>query len=73
MRVYLCEEGDCLAALAGATRAADPVCVVLDGLGHVVVEHEGDVLDVDTSARHVGGNKNVLRGRGYNEKNSLEW
>ena len=57
---YLGEEGDGLAALAGSTRSADPVGVVLDGLGHVVVEDEGDVLDVDASARHVGGHENVL-------------
>ena len=61
---YLCEEGDGLAALAGAARATDPVGVVLDGLGHVVVEDEGDVLDVDASARHVRGHEDVLWGRG---------
>ena len=59
---YLCEEGDCLAALAGAARATDPVGVVLDGLGHVVVEDEGHVLDVDASPSHVCGHENVLRG-----------
>ena len=54
------EEGDGLAALAGAPRAADPVGVGLDVLGHVVVEDEGDVLDVDASTRHVRGHEDVL-------------
>jgi hypothetical protein len=32
-----------------------PVGVHLNGLGHVVVDDEGDVFDVDTSTRHIGG------------------
>ena len=36
------------------------MCVHLDGLGHVVVDHHADVLDIDTPARHVGGHQDVL-------------
>ena len=31
-----------------------------DRLGHVVVDDEGDVLDVDTTTRHVGRHEDVL-------------
>lgn len=34
--------------------------LTLDVLGHVVVEHHGDVVDVDTSPSHVGGHQDVL-------------
>ena len=37
-----------------------PVGVGVNGLGHVVVDDEADVLDVDASARHVGGHEDVL-------------
>ena len=34
--------------------------VHLDGLGHVVVDDEGHVLDVDTTPGNVGGHQDVL-------------
>ena len=37
-----------------------PMRVHLDGLGHVVVDHHADVLDIDTPASHVGGHEDVL-------------
>ena len=37
-----------------------PMGVHLNVLGHVVVDNQGDVLDVDTTTRHVRGHQNVL-------------
>ena len=58
--VVLGQEGDRLAGLARAPRPPDPVRVRVDGLGHVVVDDEADVLDVDAAPRHVGGHQDVL-------------
>ena len=36
------------------------MCVGVNGLGHVVVDNEADVLDVNASARHISGHEDVL-------------
>ena len=61
MRMIISKESDGLARLAGPTSPTNPVRVHLNGLGHVVVDDQGHVLDVDTSTSHVGGHKNILK------------
>ena len=55
----LAGEGDGLARLAGARRAADAVDVGLRVLGHVVVDDEVEGLDVEAAGRDVGGHEHV--------------
>ena len=57
---YLREESDSLSRLSSTSRTTDPVGVCFDAFGHVVIDDEGDVLDVDTTAGHVGGHQDVL-------------
>ena len=42
-RVFLGEKRDGNSGLAGTTCSSNPVCVVLDALGHVIVDHHGDI------------------------------
>ena len=53
------EERDRRALLASAPRAADAVRVGLDRVRHVVVDHQGDVGDVDAAPGDVGGDEHV--------------
>ena len=48
-------DGDALAA--GAADAADAVHVALRGRRHVVVDHVGERVDVETAGGHVGGDQ----------------
>ena len=48
-------ETDADASGAGATCAADPVDKGVRVLRHVVVDHVGNVGDVDAAGGHVGG------------------
>lgn len=59
-RVFLRQERDCGTVLAGATRTTDAMSVILNRLGHVVVDDERDVLDVDTATGHVSSDEDVL-------------
>lgn len=43
---------------ACATGATDAVGVVLDVVGHVVVDHQHHIRHVDAAPRHVGGHQN---------------
>lgn len=62
-RVVLGQERDGRSVLAGATRTTDAVSVVFDRLGHVVVDDERHVLDVDTAAGHVRRHQYILGSR----------
>ena len=42
-RVFLGEEGNCYSSLASTTCSSNPVRVVLNALGHVVVDHHGNI------------------------------
>ena len=53
------DEGDRIALLAGAARAADAVRVRLDVLRHVVVDHVRHALDVDAAAGDVGRDEDL--------------
>ena len=53
-------DSDTLAAETTAT--ADAVNVVLAVSGEVVVDDEGDLLDIDPSRPHVGGNEDTAKG-----------
>jgi len=46
---------------AESTTSTDSVDVVLLGSGEIVVDDKGDLLDVDTSRKQVGGNENSGR------------
>merc|ERR1719500_2646158 len=60
MAVVRCKKCDRLARLASSTSPSNPVGVGVDGLGHVVVEDQTDVLDVDTSPSHVCSHQDIL-------------
>ena len=54
------EETYGLARFSSSTRATNAMGVRLDGLGHVVVDDERDVLDVDTTSGNVRRHQDVL-------------
>ena len=56
-------EGDGLSIESGAGGAADAVDVGFGFLGEVVVEDEGDALDVDTACGDVGGDEDAATAR----------
>ena len=60
MAVVWCKKCDRFARLASSTCPTNPVGVGVDGLGHVVVEDQTDVLDVDTSPGHVCSHQDIL-------------
>lgn len=47
----------CRGAALGWTPEAQ---LTLDVFGHVVVDHHGDVVDVDAASGHVGGHQDVF-------------
>ena len=47
------QEGDCCALAARAPSAPNSVRVLLDGVGHVIVDHEGHVGHVYAAAGNV--------------------
>ena len=55
--VFGLQHGDGCAGLAGAPGATHAMDVVLDVAGEVEVDDVGDVVDVDTTGRHVGSNQ----------------
>src|SRR5437870_793397 len=60
-RVILGAEGDGRARFPSPARSTDAMGVILDRLGHVVVDDHRHVPNVDPSARHVRRHQNVLR------------
>ncbi len=46
--------------LAGSPRTTDTMCVILNRFGHVVVDDQRDILDVDTTAGNVCGYQDIL-------------
>lgn len=56
-----CEQCVGLSRGTGSPCSADPVHVVFDVLWEVVVHHDLDVLDVQTSRRDVCGDQDVTR------------
>src|SRR5262245_17988349 len=46
----------------GATRSADSVNVVLAIIRQVVIEHDLDVIDVETTSRNIGSNQEFNAG-----------
>ena len=46
--------------LAGSPRTTDTMRVILDRFGHVVVDDQRDILDVDTTAGNVCGHQDIL-------------
>merc|ERR550519_881100 len=69
--LLLSHETDCFSTLASSAGSTDPVGVHLDGLGHVVVDDERHILDVDTTTGHVCRHENVLRSRFQTTKSQL--
>ena len=61
--VALRQERDGGTVLAGAPRTTDAVSIVFNRLGHVVVDDERDVFDVDTATGDVGGDEDMLGAR----------
>ena len=55
------QEGDGCALLAGTARAANAVRVRFDAVGHIVVDHEGDIRHVDAASRNIGRDQDVER------------
>ena len=62
-RIVFGAEGYGSAVLARTSRTTDTMRVVFDGLGHVVIDDQRHVLDVDTTSGHVGGHQDVLGSR----------
>lgn len=60
-RVTQSEEGDGHTLATGASGTADAVRVVLNVVGHVVVDDQRHVRHVDTAARHVRRDEAVVR------------
>ena len=60
VRVVLGQERNCCTRLSGTTGTTNTMSVVLNVLGHVVVDDQGHVLDVDTTTGDVGGHEDVL-------------
>ena len=60
MTVVRCEKRDGFAGLASSASPTNSVSVGVDRLGHVVIENQADVLDVNTSTSHVSGHQDVL-------------
>ena len=46
--------------LSGTTSSTNTMRVIFDSFGHVVVDDQGYVLDVDTTSGHVGSHQDVL-------------
>lgn len=44
----------------GEVKGVSESDLTLDVLGHVVIEHHGDIMDVDTSAGHICSHQDVL-------------
>jgi hypothetical protein len=59
--VVLGDERDGDTSFACTTSSSDSVSVILDGLGHVVVDDHGNVLNINTATSNVGSDENVLR------------
>ena len=51
------DEGEGPALVLGATRASDAVDVGFRIVGHVVVDHETDAINVESARCHIGGNQ----------------
>ena len=51
------EEGDRIALLASTPCASDAMGVVLDAVGHVVVDDAGHILDINTAPSHICGHQ----------------
>lgn len=55
----------------GKTARTDTVHVRLDGAGHLVVDDEADVLDVDTASREVRRDEHVRVARAQRRERRL--
>ena len=53
------DEGDGHASIAGAARPADAVDVAFRILGHIEIDHVGDIVDIEAAGRHIGGDKDI--------------
>ena len=54
------EEGDGHALAASATCAADAVRVVLYAAGHVKVDHQGNIWDINTAAGDISCHQDIV-------------
>ena len=59
LQLITAAKGDGHALHACATRSSDAVDVGLGLLGYIVVDHSGQLHDVDTARRDIGGDKYV--------------
>ena len=59
IHVLVADEGDGAAVALGSGGAADTVDVVFYVVGHVVVDDQSDVVDVDAAGEDVGGDEHV--------------
>ncbi len=56
----LADEGGRMAFSIASTRSSDPVDVVLDVVGHVVVDHVFDLGEVESLRGHIRGDEDIL-------------
>lgn len=54
------EEGDCIAALAGAARAPDAMRVLLDAVRHVIVNDGRHIRHIDTAPGNVRRHQHIV-------------
>ena len=62
-RVVFGEEGYGRSVLSGTTSSTNTMRVIFDSFGHVVVDDQGYVLDVDTTTSDISGYQNVFSAR----------
>ena len=62
-RVVFGEERYGRSVLSGSTSSTNTMRVIFDSLGHIVIDDQRHVLDVDTTTGNIGGNQNVLGAR----------
>eukprot|EP00963_Diacronema_lutheri_P008159 scaffold718_cov342-Pavlova_lutheri.AAC.15 len=57
--IVSCDQRDSHALLSGPSRSPDPVCVLLNGWGHVVVDHQSHIRHVYATPRNVGRHQDI--------------
>merc|ERR1719273_307609 len=59
-RMFLCKECYGHTRFTSTSSTSNPMGILFNGLGHVVVDDHTDVLDVNTTSSHISGNKYVF-------------
>ena len=54
------EEGDGSALLSSSRSSPYAMCVVLDGIGHVIVDNKRNIWDVNASSCYIRGDQHIV-------------